>query len=85
MSRASRTGAAHAFEVPYLGLMSARQPLTGAQQALADEMTGYWTRFARAGEPNGAGAARWPAYRDPSPLAQTLAPAPVASTPSPQR
>ncbi|WP_328972310.1 carboxylesterase/lipase family protein [Streptomyces sp. NBC_00239] len=69
-------GAAHGFEVPYLGLMAARQPLTGAQRALADELTGYWTRFAHTGDPDGAGAPHWPAYGSRSPLAQTLAPAP---------
>jgi para-nitrobenzyl esterase len=29
---------------------------------LSDEMIGYWTRFAKTGDPNGEGAAAWPRY-----------------------
>jgi para-nitrobenzyl esterase len=33
-----------------------------AELALSDTMIGYWTRFAAAGDPNGAGNRSWPAY-----------------------
>lgn len=29
---------------------------------LSDEMIGYWTRFAKTGDPNGEGATAWPSY-----------------------
>ncbi len=39
------------------------QPMVHADdRALSDSMVGYWTRFAASGEPNGSGAASWPAY-----------------------
>ncbi|MGW9074579.1 carboxylesterase/lipase family protein [Streptomyces yangpuensis] len=50
-------GAAHGFELPYLFTIT---PLSGAQQRLADRMTGYWTAFARTGVPGAPGAPRWP-------------------------
>jgi para-nitrobenzyl esterase len=38
---------------------------TPVEAALADQMIGYWTRFAATGDPNGAGASPWPQY-DPT-------------------
>ena len=38
---------------------------TPAEVVLANDMMGYWTRFAATGDPNGAGAVAWPSY-DPS-------------------
>jgi para-nitrobenzyl esterase len=32
------------------------------ETALSDIMTGYWTRFAATGDPNGAGAPMWTPY-----------------------
>ena len=34
-------------------------------QALADEMSARWARFARTGDPNVAGLPEWPAYSAP--------------------
>ncbi|MGK5731582.1 carboxylesterase/lipase family protein [Streptomyces sp. URMC 124] len=68
-------GAAHGFELAYLfGSTPTKQPLTGRQRALADRMTGYWTRFALTGDPNHPGAPRWPAFRSGAPSVQSLAP-----------
>ena len=53
-------GAPHASELPYLFDLGGRpRDLTAAQQRLADTMIGYWTRFARDGNPNGPSAPHW--------------------------
>ncbi|MER7468523.1 carboxylesterase family protein [Streptomyces sp. NPDC097981] len=73
-------GAAHGFEMPFLfPSFPTQRPLTGDQSALSDRMIGYWTDFARTGDPNSAGAPRWPRLRPWSPLepsVQSLAPGP---------
>ncbi|MGK5733142.1 carboxylesterase/lipase family protein [Streptomyces sp. URMC 124] len=67
-------GASHAFELPYLfSPFPTQRPLNSAQRVLSDRMIDYWTRFAHSGNPNGAGAPHWPAYRERA-LAQSLAP-----------
>ncbi len=38
-----------------------------ADAALSEQMQGYWTNFAKTGDPNGAGLPNWPAYRGSSP------------------
>jgi para-nitrobenzyl esterase len=57
-------GPAHVFEVPFLFGFShaATYKPSAGEQALADAMLGYWTRFAGAGDPNGGGAVAWPKY-----------------------
>jgi para-nitrobenzyl esterase len=39
---------------------------SSAEAALANDMMDYWARFAATGDPNGSGAAQWPAYDDAS-------------------
>jgi para-nitrobenzyl esterase len=58
-------GASHASELPNLFEVKGRRPVTGdrytdGQRALADTMIGYWTAFARTGDPNHDGAPTWP-------------------------
>lgn len=54
-------GAPHASELPYLFDLGGRpRALTAAQHRLADAMIGYWTRFARTGDPDGPSAPHWP-------------------------
>jgi para-nitrobenzyl esterase len=78
------TGAYHASELTYLFDLSQTPvpppPFTAPQQALSDAMAGYWTQFARSGNPNATGASVWPPYGT-SDLFQSLAPAtPVTGT-----
>src|SRR4029077_11919013 len=35
---------------------------SAAELTLAGQMMGYWSRFAKTGDPNGAGATSWPHY-----------------------
>src|SRR5262245_49533859 len=60
------TGAYHASELTYIfdltGTPVSSPGLTPAQQDLSDAMVGYWTRFARSGNPNSADGPTWPPY-----------------------
>ncbi len=58
----------HSSDLPYVfGNLNRTGPgMTGdfedADRGLSAAIQGYWTRFARTGDPNGAGAVPWPAY-----------------------
>ena len=56
-------GATHASERAYVfdNLTASSWPTGARDQAAADAMAGYWTRFARSGDPYGVGAPEWPA------------------------
>ncbi|MFG2487637.1 carboxylesterase/lipase family protein [Streptomyces virginiae] len=73
-------GAAHGFEMPFLFTsFPTERPLNDGQRALSDRMVGYWTNFARTGNPNTTDAPLWTALRASSPHApsvQSLAPGP---------
>ncbi|MFD8020671.1 carboxylesterase/lipase family protein [Streptomyces lavendulae] len=71
-------GAAHGFELPYL---FEQVPLAGPQRGLSRAMTGYWTRFARTGSPNGPGAAAWPRIAPGAASVLILAPGPSGIRP----
>ena len=79
------TGAYHASELGYIfDITQTPVPNPGlnpAQQELSDAMIGYWTQFARSGNPNSAGAPGWAAFAVMSDLFQSLQlPAPTTKT-----
>ncbi|CAN5158512.1 carboxylesterase family protein [soil metagenome] len=55
-------GATHASERPYVfgTLGTSSWPTEARDQAASDAMAGYWTDFAKAGDPNGGGRVCWP-------------------------
>jgi para-nitrobenzyl esterase len=57
--------AAHGGEIAYVFGSVLFLP-TAIDEAIALAMQGYWTRFARTGDPNGEGALLWPRYDDAS-------------------
>ena len=57
-------GAPHAAELPYV-FDAFNSPLMSwgrDDHVISDEMMGYWTNFAKTGDPNGAGLPPWRAY-----------------------
>ncbi|CAN5159775.1 carboxylesterase family protein [soil metagenome] len=78
-------GATHASERPYVfdTLNTSSWPTEARDQAAADVMAGYWTDFAKGGDPNGdspagSGRPRWPDLRpDPDQLLEFTNDGPV--------
>jgi para-nitrobenzyl esterase len=66
-----RWGAGHWAELPYVFGHPAQAPgaWTRADRALSGAMIGYWTNFARRGDPNGPGLDEWPAFSGAQPQA----------------
>lgn len=66
-------GAFHSAEIPFVfGTVSPFGPLTAEETVLSDAMIGYWTRFAKRGNPNGWGARGWPRYNKLTDISLTL-------------
>lgn len=63
----------HGAEIPYIfDTHDAWFSADAVEPALTTAMLGYWSNFARNGDPNGAGLAPWPAYGGTQPRVQEL-------------
>jgi para-nitrobenzyl esterase len=57
------SGAPHGLEVPFVfANKHPNLPLSEADMAAAERISGYWVRFTKTGDPNEAGHRIWPAY-----------------------
>lgn len=75
-------GATHADEMAYV-FGHLPPTATAADQAVSQTMMGYWTNFAKTGDPNGPGLPAWPAFSDADARAMRLdAPAAVIAYPN---
>ncbi|MDA7874221.1 carboxylesterase family protein [Rhodopirellula sp.] len=54
--------AAHAAEIPYVFNTLDETKIDDVDRAIASAMIGYWTQFARSGDPNAEGMVTWPPY-----------------------
>ena len=64
-----RWGAGHWAELPYVfgHPDQAPGPWTDEDRALSEAIMGYWTNFAKNGNPNGPGLVHWPAFTPAQP------------------
>jgi para-nitrobenzyl esterase len=56
----SANGSVHTVEHPYFFAWRGKYRPSAADLAVQDALVGYWTRMAKAGDPNGDGAPNWP-------------------------
>ncbi|MET8825084.1 carboxylesterase family protein [Streptomyces sp. NPDC004610] len=65
-------GAAHTLELRYLFDIEGFDPLTPAQQELADQMVRYWAQFVHTGDPATPEQAAWPSRQSDAPTRLAL-------------
>jgi para-nitrobenzyl esterase len=77
-------GAYHAAEIQYVfpgaKTIYFGAPFTAAQTDLSNQMVGFWSQFAKVGNPNASGSTTWPAYTAANDTYLTLAPSAIAPT-----
>jgi para-nitrobenzyl esterase len=67
-------GATHASELLYLFKLTWPGQLDAQQRKLSDNMVGYWTQFAKSGDPNSLDTPLWPRYDATTDEFQSLVP-----------
>ncbi|HEV7693889.1 MAG TPA: carboxylesterase family protein [Hyphomonadaceae bacterium] len=78
---ASAKGAPHASELPYVFDHLDQQPTMPwrpEDRTISAAMAGYWTNFAKTGDPNGPGLPKWPAFSSAAPEAMIFRGSPQA-------
>jgi para-nitrobenzyl esterase len=66
-------GAAHGAEISYVfGNFSQQMPAGDADKKVSEEVSTYWTNFAKTGDPNGGGLPNWPAFTGSNPEVMNL-------------
>jgi len=55
-------GCFHGSEIPYVFGVPPKWGFSPQDTRLSEQVMGYWTRFARTGDPNGEGVPEWPRY-----------------------
>ncbi|MEV2255259.1 carboxylesterase family protein [Streptomyces sp. NPDC050147] len=66
-------GTGHMVDLAYLFENDIYESLDATQAALSDKVTGYWSRFAATGQPNGPGLPTWKPFTPRAPHVQWLA------------
>ena len=80
--------AAHTIDIQFLfplwhgGILGVAHPLNAKETTLSDQLVGFWTKFARDGNPNGGNnTGPWPQFTKPSPMmySENLNSSPIAA------
>jgi para-nitrobenzyl esterase len=66
-------GTPHGVDVPYV-FENLGATATADDRHISEAMAGYWTNFAKRGDPNGEGLPAWPEFSDRNPVVMYLGP-----------
>jgi para-nitrobenzyl esterase len=67
-------GTGHGADVPFVfeHVGGPNRQASAEDQQLSETIAAYWTNFAKRGDPNGSGLAKWPAFSDAQPTVMVL-------------